>query len=160
MFLNNLKNKVKAKIATSSEPVALSEVELLAQAETLWVKIAQRPFAKESNLQKQFDLFLDEDGVWRCGGWLSNADVPFRMKHPVLLPRDHYLTTLIVRRAHQRVLHNGVKDTLAEVRARHWIVKGRAFVRKLIHQCVISKKFEGKTFLGPSPPPLPSYRLC
>ena len=35
MFLNNLKNKVKAKIATFSEPTAMSEVELLAQAEKL-----------------------------------------------------------------------------------------------------------------------------
>ena len=33
MFLNNLKNKVKAKIAAPSEPTAMSEVELLAQAE-------------------------------------------------------------------------------------------------------------------------------
>ena len=107
----------------------------------------------------KFDLFLDDDGIWRCGGRLSNADIPYQTRHPILLPRDHYLTTLIVRRAHQRVLHNGVKDTLSEVRFRYWIVKGRAFVKKMIHHCIVCRKLEGKPFLGPSPPPLPSFRL-
>ena len=89
----------------------------------------------------------------------DNADIPYQTRHPILLPRDHYLTTLIVRRAHQRVLHNGVKDTLSEVRSRYWIVKGRAFVKKTIHHCIVCRKLEGKPFLGPSPPPLPSFRL-
>ena len=128
-------------------------------AEKLWVNIAQRLFAKNNNLQKQFDVFLYEDGVWRCGGCLSNADIPFAARRPVLLPRDHHLTTLVVRRAHQRVLHNGVKATLSKVRSRYWIVKGRSFVTKVVHQWVICKRFEARLFLGPSPPPLPNFRL-
>ena len=63
MFLNILKNKVKAKIAACSEPTAMSEVELLIQAKKLWVKIAPSLFAKNSNLQKEFGVFLSEDGV-------------------------------------------------------------------------------------------------
>ena len=66
-------------------------------------------------LEKQFNLFLVDEGIWRCGGRLSNADVPYNVKHPILLLRDHHFTLLIVRRAHERVLHNGVKDTLNEV---------------------------------------------
>ena len=159
MFVNNLKNRTKTKGGTASEPATVSGVELLARAETLWIKIAQKQLPRDNNLQKQFDLFLDEDGIWRCGGRLSNADVPFHTKHPILLPRDHHLATLVVRRAHNRVLHNGVKDTLAEVRARYWILKGRAFVKKVIHQCVTCRKFEVRPCLGPSPPPLPEFRL-
>ena len=93
-------------------------------------------------------------------GRLSNADISFEASHPVLLPRGHHLTTLVVRRAHQRVLHNGEKDTLTEVRGRYWIVKGRWFVMKVVRQCVICKRFEVRPFLGQSPPPLPNFRLC
>ena len=38
-------------------------------------------------------------------------------------------------------------------------MKGRSFVRKVVRQCVICKRFEGRPFLGPSPPPLPNFRL-
>lgn len=52
-----------------------------------------------------------------------------------------------------------MKDTLTKVRSRFWLVKGWAFVRKIVRQCVTCKRFEGKPYLGPSPPPLPKFRL-
>lgn len=79
------------------------------------------------------------------------------MKHPIVIPWNHHLAKLIVRRAHERVIHNGVRDILAEVRSRYWIVKGRAFVRMMIHQCVTCRRFEVKARTGP--PPLPKFRL-
>ncbi len=66
-------------------------------------------------LKRQFSLFLDGDGIWRCGGRLSNADIPYEAEHPIILPKEHYLSTLIVRRAHKRVFHNGAKETLTEI---------------------------------------------
>ena len=60
-------------------------------------------------------LYLDEDVIWRCGGRLGNSDLLYLTKHPILLPRSHRFTLLVVRRAHKRVLQSGVKDTLAEV---------------------------------------------
>ena len=65
--------------------------------------------------QQQLGLFHDESGIWRCGGRLSNADLPFITKHPVLLDSHHHLTTLIVTDAHARVQHNGVCETLNEL---------------------------------------------
>ena len=127
----------------------------------MWIKAAQTQLAGDSGFEKlkrQFNLFQDR-GVWRCGGRLANADIPFQEKHPVLLPRNHHLTSLIVREAHERVFHNGVKDTLTEVRSRFWILKGRPLIRKMAHQCINCKKSEGKSYLGPSPPPLPEFRV-
>ena len=78
-------------------------------------------------------------------------------KHPVLLPRKHSLTTLVARNAHQHVSHNGVKETLTEVRRRYWVVRGRSFIRAIIHRCTTCKKHEGAPFNGP--PPLPEFRV-
>ena len=43
--------------------------------------------------KKQVGLFLDP---WRCSGSLSNAGIPFSMKHLAMLPKSHNLSTLIV----------------------------------------------------------------
>lgn len=49
-------------------------VPLLSKAETLWVKEAQTHLVictQFNNWKKQLSLFIDPEGVWRCGGRLS-----------------------------------------------------------------------------------------
>ena len=48
-----------------------------------------------------------------------------------MLSRNHELTKLIVLRCHEKVYHNGVKQTLSELQADFWINRGRSYVRKL-----------------------------
>jgi len=129
------------------------------RAELLWVKSAQSKFSDLKTLTKQFNLFKDEKGVWRCGGRLANTEIPYTVKYPILLLKTHPLTSLIVKQAHERVCHNGVKETLAETRAKYWIPSGRSFTRKIIHKCVICRRFEGLPFKAPQPPPLPECRV-
>ena len=43
-----------------------------------------------------------------------NADIPYTTKHPILLHKNHYVTTLIVQNAHKRVGLDGVRETLTE----------------------------------------------
>lgn len=137
-------------------------VPLLNQAETFWVKEAQTHLVKciqFHDWKKQLSLFIDPEGVWRCGGRLSNADIPYMTRHPVLLPRDHPLTELLVLKAHARVLHNGIRETLTEVRARYWILKGRSLVKRVLRKCLVCKRFEGRPYSAPIPPPLPDFRV-
>lgn len=96
--------------------------------------------------------------MW-CGGRLQNASMSFSSKHPILLPKKHHLTLLIVQSAHRRVQHNGVRETLVEVRSKYWIIQGRSFVKAVIHGCVICRRFEGKLFSPPPAPPLPTFRV-
>ena len=73
--------------------------------------------------------------------------------------KDHLLTRLIVVQAHQRVYHDCVKETLTELRSEYWLVKGRQFIKKVVHDCTICKKLEGKPCHPNAPPPLPDYRV-
>ncbi len=50
-------------------------------------------------------------------------------------------------------------ETLTDVRGRYWIVKGRSFVRAVIHGCVICKRHEGAPYDSPPAPPLPDFRV-
>ena len=65
----------------------------------------------------------------------------------------------MVRDAHIRVCHNGVKETLTELRSRYWVVKGRSITRSLVHRCTTCRRYEGAPFRGPPPPPLPKFRI-
>lgn len=76
--------------------------------------------------------------------WKTNADLPTSTKHPIFLPKSHHLTHLFVKWAHERVFHNGVRDTLTELRSRFW-VKGKSLVRRTLHHCTLCRRFEDLT---------------
>ncbi len=130
--------------------------------EVLWVTHVQKKITEQKDFQalrNQLRLFQDDHDLWRCGGRLHNADIPYSVKYPILLERGHPFTELVVRRAHVRVCHNGVKETLTEVCNRYWIPKGRSLARAIIHKGVICKKLEEAPYDSPIAPPLPPYRL-
>ena len=150
------------KRRTSPEASDCLEVDEIPKAEILWITELQQLLVKDGHFdcwKKQFGLFVDQDGIWRCRGRIANAHVSFSTKHPILLHKDHWLTKLFVRNAHERVFHNGVKETLTEIRSRFWIVRGRTFVRQIIHKCVICRRFEGLAYRTPPAPPLPTFRV-
>ena len=66
---------------------------------------------------------------------------------------------LIVKYAHVKTLHNGIKDTVTKIRSKYWLVKGRQFAKKIIHHSVICCKVEGPHFQAVPPPPLPAFRV-
>ena len=45
--------------------------------------------------------FTDEHGVIRDGGREDEAFVSYDSKHPAVLPRDHWISLLIIRHFHQ-----------------------------------------------------------
>ena len=89
--------------------------------------------------------------------WIK--EIQRSLKQPILLDKNHHITSVIVRDSHKRVMHSGVKETLTELRARFWIIQGRQFVRKLLYHCVVYCKLEGRPYQAPPPPPLPEFRV-
>ena len=152
---------IKSLRREATSQTTISQEEIL-KAEVLWILEVQSSLTKDQNFstwKKQFGLFCGEDGIWRCGGRLSNTDLPPATKHPILLHKSHHFTTLIVLAAHERVFHNGVKETLTEIRAKYWIVRGRNLVKKIIYKCTICRRHEGPSYPNPQPPPLPAFRV-
>ncbi|UYV71900.1 hypothetical protein LAZ67_9000991, partial [Cordylochernes scorpioides] len=56
--------------------------------------------------------FIDESGLLRVGGRLHHSNLQFDEKHPIILPRDHFITELIVRQCHLDHLHSGLQLTI------------------------------------------------
>ena len=85
--------------------------------------------------------------------------LPFDARFPIFLPSDNRLTTLIIEECHHKVLHNGVKETLTELRSLFWGPMGRQVVRRVSARCSVCKKFEGQHYSVPPAAALPGFRL-
>ena len=60
---------------------------------------------------------------------------------------------------HRWVGHNGVKETLSELRSCFWTIKGQQFIRRALLGCSWCHKFEGSSYKAQVPAPLPEFRL-
>ena len=134
--------------------VCLGEVtgEEIAIAETQWVRSVQKNLkckANDSHLEHEFGLYEDENGVVRCKGRIANADFPYETRFPALLPRNHHISTLLVRQAHERVHHGKIAATLPQLRTRFWIMKGRQFMKKIISRCTVCRRYDGRGYRAP-----------
>ena len=96
------------------------EAEEIQQATQRWMKDMQRTLPDHKDFpawKHKLGLFTNGDGVWRCGGRMSKSSLPPSAQNPILLDKDHHLTALLIMDAHRCVLHNGVRETLAELRS-------------------------------------------
>ena len=119
---------------------------------------AQQPKTARALLVRQLRLFLDSDGLLRCGGRIHNAPVSDTTKFPFLLPSKHPLSRLIVLDIHIKSCHSGTNATLTALRQSYWIPAARQYVKSILHHCVICHKVSGRPYAAPDPPPLPQLR--
>ena len=108
---------------------------------------------KESKLIS-LNPFIDQNNTLRVGGRLEQSSLPFHEKHPIILPNNHHLTTLIIQDAHLSTLHGGNQTTLAYIRRKYWIIKAKDAVRNYIHKCITcfkNKNHQASQLMGQLP---------
>ena len=141
-------------------------------ATRLWIiDVQNEPFTREkdlisknmqskgSPLLKQLRLFVDEHGVIRCAGRIHNSPLDDCAKFPVLLPKKHRLTDLVILDTHRKLLHSGAGLTITEIRQNYWIPSIRQCVNHMLRTCVPCRKTVGKPYAKPDSPPLPKDRV-
>ena len=89
---------------------------------------------------------IDENGIIRMDDRLTNADhLPYDVKHPIILPRGHHVTKLIVKHYHEKANHvGGVNFILAQLSQRFWIIAAREEIRSWENECNECKKRKTK----------------
>ena len=144
----------------------------LDKAGKLWVKQAQiERFAKEikelkgggGEVSKQSHLkpltpIVDELGVLRVGGRLNRAELPYDAAHPMILPKKHHITRLVVADVHHHCRHAGVNHVLAQIRNRYWVIDGRQEVKNWDQECKSCERRRAKP-AAQIMAPLPTSRL-
>ena len=120
--------------------------------------IVKQPKTPRVTLVRQLRLFLDADGLLRCGGHIHNAPVSEATKFPYLLPSKHLLSRLIILDIHVRICHSGTTATVTALRQSYWIPAARQYIKSILCHCVTCRKVTGRPYLAPDPPPLPRLR--
>ncbi|XP_077862482.1 uncharacterized protein LOC144344394 [Saccoglossus kowalevskii] len=140
-------------------------------AELMWIKLVQHKAYPElytsllnnnkcyQPLVRQLYLFIDKQGLIRCGGRIHNADIDYTTKFPILLPTYHYYTAMVIRNEHSRTLHGGTQATVTYLRQRYWIPHIRRAVNQIVNKCVICRRVVGKSYARPISAPLQEIRV-
>ena len=85
------------------------------------------------NKISRLDPFLDKDGIIRIEGRLDNYYINNNCKHPILLPKDGKVTTLIIQHQHKMAAYGGRGITLNQIKSSgYWIVGANSAVKNFI----------------------------
>ena len=170
-FIKSCKIKRTYRLRSGSRDVNLSNEEII-KARNLWIKEIQNDtFSEELEniekvsqqkplpLVKQLNLYLDNDGIMRCKGRMHNSELDEDAKFPILLPKKHKFTDLVIMKYHLGTLHSGVGQTVTSIRQLYWIPSIRQCVNHVLRKCVQCQKVLSKPYVKPTPPPLPRDRV-
>ncbi|KAJ8398398.1 hypothetical protein AAFF_G00426530 [Aldrovandia affinis] len=99
------------------------------------------PVKADSSLRK-LDPILNDEGILRIGGRISNAAIPVSLKNLIILPRDSHVSKLILRDIHQQVGHSGRNHMLARLNQKFWLPSANSSARKIIKPCVFCRRMQ------------------
>ena len=143
-FLNNLKASTRMEELTLGECASADDIR---EAEVLLIDgefVQGNANSKRvPPLVNQFNLFMDEPGVLRCISRLKHASIIQESKTLIFLPSNSYYSELVISKAHGKVFHDCIAETLNCCCQKYWILRGRVMAKKYIRRCGKCKWFEG-----------------
>ncbi|XP_044749748.1 uncharacterized protein LOC123310348 [Coccinella septempunctata] len=111
-----------------------------------------------SKTLRKLTPFICNSGLLRVGGRLINAKFSYDRKFPILLPRQHRLTKLLIESFHRKYMHPGPRTLQHLISQQYWILSPRRAIRGVISKCVQCFRANPRTF-QPLMGNLPSFRI-
>lgn len=139
-FINKTSRRLQVNEGLTPEELtaASKKICLLIQKEEFSNEIKE--LNKNGNIPNGSKLLrlspIIKEDLLRVGGRIGRASISYDQQHPILLPKDHPVTNLIIRSTHEKFMHAGVNGTLYAVREKFWPIDGRLCVRKIVNNCI------------------------
>ncbi|XP_053691213.1 uncharacterized protein LOC128739741 [Sabethes cyaneus] len=113
----------------------------------------------KSSLLYKLSPFIGGDGLLRMKGRIDECThVEECTKHPILLPKQHPVTDLIIASIHQKFCHMNHQTTLNEIRRRFYVPGLKSAYKRVRERCQLCKIRQVKPE-APEMSGLPSERL-
>ncbi len=127
------------------------KAEEVARARSMLIQYAQRGLvpdleqaAKGKGKYAKLCPVLGEDGIWRVGSRMRVIPFTLDAKLPSLLPHNHRLSLLIMRKAHEHS-HLRQDGTVARFRCEgFWTVRAGQLAKTIVDNCVTCRKLYHK----------------
>ena len=148
--------KIKECLRTKTKLDSTLSLANLESAEQAIIRhIQQNVFAEElkdipkghvkcQSVLRKLNPIIDEKGIIRVGGRISQSNLSWNVKHPVIIPKGHHVAELIVREQHQKTGCFGKNMVLSALRQKFWIIGANQLIRKIVASCVFCRKRQGK----------------
>ena len=75
----------------------------------------------------------------RVGGHIKHVELPFNIKHQIIIHHKHRIANLILRDIHEKYMHTGRHHILSLSKEHYWISKGCYLARKIVSSCFTCK---------------------
>ncbi|XP_062708656.1 uncharacterized protein LOC134288290 [Aedes albopictus] len=123
------------------------------------------PLNDRKSIEKHSQLYqlvpvLDEDGLLRQYGRIGAVPgVSRNMRCPVILPKTHWVTKLLVEKYHRKYRHANAETIVNETRQVYAISNLRPLVKKVVRGCLLGRLRKARPSIPPMAP-LPAARLA
>ena len=118
-------NEITRNISQEQIEKAKREVVIMVQKGTFPEELkdlkAGRQVRASSNIVKLKPVIMS-DGVLRVGGRISRTPISPEAMNPMILPKNHHVTTIRIRYVHERNGHCGVEQVLCLFREQFWVM--------------------------------------
>lgn len=108
---------------------------------------------------KDLNVVSDDSDILRTRGRLGKVPATHKTRFPAVIRPRTRLAELLILEAHEKNRHSGVAQTLADTRAKVWILTGRADVRRTLCRCITCRRFTAPHCGYPPSPNLPEMRV-
>ena len=162
-FMDNCRRSAKKRFTGELTIAELheSEVELIKQAQLDVFQPEIRCIERGKELPSTSKLLhlrptVDDEGLVRCQGRLQFASfMPRDTVFPIILPRKHQVTKLIIKHAHDGCHHAmGTNYVLSQLSAKYWILSAREAVKEVERDCATCRRRDaqpGTQVMAPLP---------
>ena len=113
-------------MSLAQHEVLASEIETLRSGQSL----------KKTSCLFSLHPFVDSSGLFCVGDRGQNLPMSFSVKHPVILPGKHAVTSLLITSEHLRLMHAGPTLLAASLSRRYHITSCCKIVRSAVHNCI------------------------
>lgn len=138
VYILRFTRKLSCSTVINSTELNIAEINVLKALQKKYfyadIQLIQKKKLCSSSIRK-LNPFVDHNGLLRIGGRLTNANIPYENKHPVLLPRQDHIVDIIIDFYHRVNCHTGAHLLMSIIRQRYWILSGRNLIRKRVHAC-------------------------
>lgn len=166
-FLHNARpGRLRHDGAFSQDELKEAEIEVLklVQKEAFPEEVAtlqtETPVIEKTSHIMMYTPMMDDHGLLRQNSRLSAADyLEYNVRFPVILPKRHHCTKLLVEKLHRRYRHAHAETVVNEIRQEYVIAGLRSLVKQISRDCVFCKIRRTDPAI-PRMAPLPRARLA
>ncbi|XP_058977373.1 uncharacterized protein LOC131802044 [Musca domestica] len=98
-----------------------------------------QPVSKNSSLIS-LSPYIDGNGLLRVYGRIDAASyLSYNVKRPIILPKNHQFTKLLVMHHHRQMMHQNHEATVCEIRKKYWIPQVRSLLKTVVAECFLCR---------------------